>query len=205
LKIVTQSAELIHTTPNATLLIENAARICYKSEGSIGIGSAERIIKSMWKSGHHSPFEHASASFKIVCDRGVSHEFVRHRLMSFSQESTRYCNYNKKQFGSELTFIQPPDLTAKQREIWEKAMLDCEKKYKQMLLAGCAPEIARSVLTNSLKTEIFATANFRQWLYVIELRTSKAAHPQIRDVVQRINVCLRNIYPEIFCLTDEKI
>ena len=88
--------------------IEAAGRICYKSEENITDGSAEIFVRSILKNGHESVIEHEKISVRVVCDRGVSHEIVRHRIASYSQESTRYCNYSKEKFGKELTFIKPP-------------------------------------------------------------------------------------------------
>lgn len=115
----------------------------------------------------------------IICDRGVSHELVRHRLASYTQESTRYCNYSK--LGT--TFIKPMFQTIEAENLWEKQMLACEKRYNRMIELGESPQIARSILPNSLKTEIIATMNIRQWRHVLKLRTSKEAHPQIREVM----------------------
>lgn len=203
MKIVPQSVQLEFITPNADVLIEKATRVCYKSEDKIGEGTAAVLIKSIWEKQHHSCIEHAVATFRVICDRGVSHEFVRHRIMSFSQESTRYCNYGKGKFGGEITVIEPPGLYSKgyrAREIWVEAMEACEKAYLALLEDGKSPQIARSVLPTCLKTELVATANFREWLHFLKLRTAKAAHPQMREVAIMIGEILNRECHEVFGL-----
>lgn len=182
MKIVKQSVELEFVTPNAAQFIERTGRTCYKSEEKITEGSADKFVKMVLERGHHSVIEHAYASFRVVCDRGVSHEFVRHRLMSFSQESTRYCNYSKDKFGGEVTVIEPPGLINFRRDAWLTAMSYAERVYLDMIEAGVSPQIARSILPNALKTELVATANFREWRHFVTLRTAPAAHPQMREV-----------------------
>jgi thymidylate synthase (FAD) len=199
MKIVPQSAHLEWITPNAAQVIELAARTCYKSEDqATPEGTAAFLYRIVRQKGHHSVVEHASASFRIVCDRGVSHEIVRHRIASYSQESTRYCNYGKEKFGKEITVIKPSGMTLDQEIAWRYGIAQAEAAYFEMLGAGCTPQIARSVLPNSLKTEMVMTANFREWLHFIELRTSAAAHPQMREVAEQIKVILQRECPEIF-------
>lgn len=199
--VVKQSVTLESITPEAALLIERASRTCYRSEDRIAPGSAVKLIRSCIERGHHSVLEHASASFRVVCDRGVSHEFVRHRIMSFSQESTRYCNYGKDQHGGQITVIEPPGLYSKgyhAREVWADAMEACEKAYLALIADGKTPQIARSVLPTCLKTEFVATANFREWRHFLDLRTAPAAHPQIREVADMIRTILTRECPEVF-------
>lgn len=127
---------------------------------------------------------------------GNSHEIVRHRLASYSQESTRYCNYNKEQFGGEITVIQPPGLDScnQARYVWEESVKAAELSYNGMVVGkGIKPEIARSVLPNSLKSEIGMTANFREWRHFLRLRTSPKAHPQMREIAEMIRAELLRI------------
>jgi len=142
--------------------------------------------------------EHACASFKIVTDRGISHEIVRHRLASYAQESTRYVNYSNAKFGSECSFIEPPGLSEHARVDWIIACEEAEVAYFEMLRQDCSPQIARSVLPTCLKTEIVMTCNFREWRHFITLRASKAAHPQIRPLAIEIHRMLNDIAPNIF-------
>lgn len=180
--------------------IEKAGRVCYKSESQISDESAEIFIRNIIKRGHESVIEHYSITFKVICDRGVSHEIVRHRIASYSQESTRYCNYSQDKFGKELTFIKPCYWTedAKNFEIWKNAMSDIEEKYFELLENGATPQEARSILPNSLKTEIYITMNLREWRHFLVLRTNGAAHPQMRQVANQIGAILKEKLPVIF-------
>ena len=164
--------------------IERAGRTCYKSEGKIGDGTAEKFIAAIIKRGHESVLEHEKITVRFICDRGVTHELVRHRIASYSQESTRYCNYSQDRFGSELTFIKPCfwEDGSENMRIWEETMQHIEDNYNKMTAAGAKPEEARSILPNSLKTEIVVTMNMREWRHYFKLRTSPAAHPQIREI-----------------------
>ena len=180
--------------------IEKAGRVCYKSEGKINDGSAEPFIKGLIKREHESVIEHYSITFRIICDRGVTHELVRHRLASYSQESTRYCNYSKDSFGNEITFIRPCfwEENDKQFLIWKKAMENAEKSYMELINAGANQQEARDVLPNSVKTEIFVTMNIRSWRHFIKLRTGKNAHPQMREVALMIHGILCDKLPVLF-------
>jgi thymidylate synthase (FAD) len=155
------------------------------------------------KNHHESVLEHSCASFHIVCDRGVSHEIVRHRIASYSQESTRYCNYNKDKFGGEITVIEPPGLTQEEREIWESSVLISEAAYMKLVSKCVKPQIARSVLPTCLKTELVMTANFREWKHFIRLRTSPAAHPQMVEVAKMVEESLKKVAPTVFGGRDD--
>lgn len=179
--------------------IERAARTCYKSECSAeGPGAFVRKLAQVRK--HESVVEHASASIRFVCDRGVSHELVRHRLAAFSQESTRYCNYSNEKFGKELTFIRPcfwpTDSQAYYR--WELACQQAEDHYLTLLKWGVSPQEARSVLPNSLKTELVMTCNLREWRHVLNLRCAKNAHPQMRQLMLPVLADFQCHLPELF-------
>ncbi len=179
-------------------LIEEAGRTCYKSEDRITDNSYKPFVKKINVLGHESVYEHSGVTIRVICDRGVSHEAVRHRLAAYSQESTRYCNYLKEKFGSEITVIEPPGLTKRQRIVWAWAMRQLERCYSLLIRLGASPQIARSVLPNSLKTEIVWTANFREWKHVIRMRTSPKAHPQMIEVATMIEQILQKVAPEIF-------
>lgn len=180
--------------------LEAIGRVCYKSEDKISSGSAQKFISTLIKSGHESVIEHTSISVKVICDRGVSHEIVRHRLASYSQESTRYCNYSKSRFCNQLTFIRPVffELGSDRYKLWEHAMEAAEKTYLEMISQGVRPEEARSVLPNSLKTEIVMTMNLREWRHFFRLRTAVAAHPQMRQVATLICMEFKANIPVIF-------
>lgn len=181
-------------------LIEKAARVCYKSEERITNGSAERLIKNLILRGHTAPLEHSTLTVKFICDRGVANELVRHRLASYCQESTRYCNYSKDQFDSEITVIKPiliePGSTS--YNVWKMSCETAENAYFSLLDIGETPQNARSVLPLSLKTEIVVTANYREWMHILNLRTSEAAHPDIRFMMHKLLIELRKDIPVIF-------
>jgi thymidylate synthase (FAD) len=181
-------------------LIERAARTCYKSEGQIteSTESAEKLIRNLIKNEHEAMLEHSVLSIKIICDRGVSHEIVRHRLFSFAQESTRYCNYSKDKFGKEIAVISPKFVDYKEYYIWKRACKKSEKSYFKLLSQGVSPQIARSVLPTCLKTEIVVTGNYREWRHFFKLRCDKAAHPQIRDIADEILIEVHDKIPVIF-------
>ncbi len=183
--------------------IEAAARTCYKSEGKIQEGSAAKLVAGLIKSGHEAMLEHASVTVKFVVDRGISHELVRHRLASFAQESTRYCNYSKDDFGSEITFIIPEYLEYKSEgwNIWKKSMKQAEDAYFKMLAFELSPQQARAVLPNSLKTEVVMTANLREWRHFFKLRalgTTGKPHPQMLEVAVPLLEDMKNLIPVVF-------
>ncbi|MBP3577214.1 MAG: FAD-dependent thymidylate synthase [Lachnospiraceae bacterium] len=180
--------------------IEEIGRVCYKSEANITDDSAEKFVANIIKSGHESVIEHEKVSVRIICDRGVSHEIVRHRIASFSQESTRYCNYSKDKFGKELTVIKPlfwnEDST--EYQLWLESMSRIEETYNKLIEMGARPEEARSILPNSLKTEIVVSMNLREWRHFFKLRTSKRAHPQMREIACELLKEFKHIVPVIF-------
>ena len=180
--------------------IEKFVRICYKSENYITDESSLSFINKIVKSGHESVIEHEKVTAKIICDRGVSHEIVRHRIASYSQESTRYCNYSNNKFGNELTFIKPffweDDI--EKYDIWLSAMQAAEVKYLELISLGAKPEEARSVLPNSVKTEIVVTMNLREWRHFFKLRTSLRAHPQMRQIAIPLLDEFRSKIPVVF-------
>ena len=163
-------------------LLDAAGRNCYRSEPK---GTPEQFIEKIVNSGHESVIEHVSITAKIICDRGVMAELTRHRLASFSIESTRYCNYGKGRFGSEIAVIRPSffDPGSGNMATWKTAMETSEEAYMTLLESGAKPEEARSVLPNSLATTIFMSANLREWRHIFKLRCSKKAHPQCREVM----------------------
>lgn len=180
--------------------IELAGRTCYKSETKITASSAISFVKRILESGHHSVIEHYSFTVKFVCDRGVTHELVRHRLASYSQESTRYANYSKDRFGKEITVIKTPFWKEDSEEYreWKNSMINAEKSYMRLIELGARPEQARSVLPNSLKTEIIMSCNIREWRHMLSLRCSKEAHPQIRQLMLPLLSELNDRIPILF-------
>jgi thymidylate synthase (FAD) len=192
MKVINQSWEILQYP--AFRYVERAGRTCYQSmaafdEASNGLDFTRKMIENK----HLSMLEFAHMTVKFICDRGVSHELVRHRLCSFAQESTRYCNYK-----DSVTFIQPSrwnEWTPEQQEEWTEAMRWAEIKYCNLLKSGLKPQDARAVLPNSLKTEIIVKANWREWMHIFELRCSPAAHPDIRELLTSLRSELKEEFP----------
>jgi thymidylate synthase (FAD) len=211
MKIIKPSYEIIDNIDGQAILkkIEYCARVSHKSEDRITETSAAPFVKKIIELGDESVLEHVSITVKFICDRGVSHELVRHRLASFTQESTRYCNYSKDGYGHEITVIQPPfgtDILGIARaEAWRHEMKAAEKAYFQLLEAGAKPEEARSVLPNSLKTEVIMTANLREWRHVLSLRADRRAHPQMRELMIPLLYELQEKIPVVFDDIAERI
>lgn len=190
--------------------IEKIGRVCYKSEGKITEDgeSAKKFVKKLIDRDHTAMIEHSSLSVKFIVDRGVSHELVRHRIASFAQESTRYCNYSNDKFDNGITFIKPfffdknehaaAGEFASRYELWKRAMELSEYFYMDLLESGATPQEARSVLPNSTKTEITITSNYREWRNFFKLRTAKAAHPQMQEVTRPLLKELKTKLPIIF-------
>lgn len=239
MKIVKANAIILNPNlddPNAAKelykKLEFAGRTCYKSEDKITDESAAAFVADCIRRGHEAMIEHASMTAKFVVDRGVSHELVRHRIASFAQESTRYCNYSKDKFGNEITVIEPvffkdipesvkdeirncmmdpsvgikaisfePTDHIRQYYHWFKACEIAEREYFCMLSNGSTPQEARSVLPNSLKTEVIMTANMREWRHFFKLRAAGITgkpHPQMLEVaIPLLNQCKKTI-PELF-------
>lgn len=183
--------------------LELVGRTCYKSEDKITEDSAAKFVAGLIKRSHEAMLEHVSITVKFVTDRGISHEIVRHRLASYAQESTRYCNYSQDKFGHELTFIIPDFLEygSEGFKLWKDEMKQVEKTYFAMLEAGHTPQEARSVLPNSLKTELVMTANLREWRAFFKLRAANstgAAHPQMLEITRPLLDDLKSMIPVVF-------
>lgn len=186
MRIIAPSTEILTPLDRDAILkhIELCGRVCYKSENRITPESAENFVRGIIALKHEAVLEHYSFSVRFIVDRGVSHEIVRHRLASYCQESTRYCNYSGDRFGNEITVIKPYFLTEGTNgyKKWAEACETAEREYFTLLEWGCTPQEARAVLPNSLKTELIMTANLREWRHFFKLRTSPAAHPQMYEV-----------------------
>lgn len=196
MQVIQQSWSWVFKPSNCLEIIENAGRTCYKSEDKIDAGSSEKFARMLLRHGHGSVIEHGVASVRFITNRGVTHELVRHRIASFSQESTRYVRYD-----GQMEFIQPvwwASWSETEKKAWENAMQAAEKTYQLLLRSGSRPEQAREVLPNSLKTEIVMTANLREWIHVFNLRCSKASHPQIRALMLVCKQGFREAIPVFF-------
>ena len=197
MKIIEPSVEILdHMDGNEFLQkLELCGRVCYKSEDKITEDSAERFVRMLIKRGHESVLEHVSVTAKFVVDRGVSHEIVRHRIASYSQESTRYCRY-----GDGITVIQPPGIERGTNAYlnWYFGCQNAETAYRDMLSSGISPQIARSILPTCVKTEIVMTANLREWRHFLRLRMDKSAHPQMREIACKLCDQLAEMVPVVF-------
>ena len=180
--------------------IELVGRTCYKSESKITEESSEQFVRMLIQRGHEAMIEHNSISVRFTCDRGVSHELVRHRIASFGQESTRYCNYSKSKFGNEITVIKPLFFEEDSDKFfyWKQSMVIAETQYFQLLNTGASPQEARSVLPNSLKTEIVMSMNLREWRHFFSLRADTPAHPQMREIVCPLLKEMNFLIPVVF-------
>ena len=229
MKIIKPSYKILTPIDGKQILknIELIGRISHKSESRITETSAAPFVKKLIELGDESVLEHESITVKFICDRGVSHELVRHRIAAYTQESTRYCNYSKDGFGNELTFIQPcflhdmteihgnfmtiqdTDMPRDKYDLkdasWLTSMALAESLYIFQLNEGLKPEEARSILPNSLKTEIVCTANLREWRHVLSLRADRKAHPQMRELMVPLLYELQEKIPVVFDDIAEKI
>ena len=200
--IIRQPEVLVPETelnPDKMKRIERYARVCYKSEDRMTWGEDSDFLRSIVGRGHESVIEHEKVTVLFILDRGISHELVRHRIGSFSQESTRYCNYGKDKFGREITVIEPFFfLNSAAYPLWQQACEQAEAAYFALLDAGRSPQEARSILPNSLKTEIAVTFNLREWKHFFALRAAVPSHPQMRQVAIPLLLFFHKYFPEIF-------
>lgn len=197
-------------------ILEKIGRTCYKSENKITSSSADAFIEMLVEKGHWAMLEHRSVSIRFICDRGVSHEIVRHRVASYAQESTRYCDYSKSKFDGSIAVINMKDVMAMEvgkvhdgamitlehatewLHIWTSAIRDAEEAYIKLRKAHCPAQLARSVLPNSLKTEIVVTMNLREWYHFFTLRTAAAAHPQMQELTIPLLRRFQEWFPMIY-------
>lgn len=205
MKIINASYEILGDINGLEMLkaIERAGRTCYKSEEKITDESAIKFVGALVKNKHEAMLEHQSVSVKIICDRGVTHELVRHRIASFAQESTRYCNYSKDKFDNQLTFIKPCFWLEGSEQFctWKRSCEYAEAAYLMLLNAGATPQEARSVLSNSLKSEIIITMNLREWMHFFRLRALGRAgkpHPQMLEITIPMLEDFKKLIPVVF-------
>ena len=182
--------------------IERAARVCYASENKITTDgqSAKDLIRKLIENGHEAMLEHSSLTVQFICDRAIANELTRHRMASFAQESTRYCNYSNGKFEGQIHVICPSDIAENtvEYEMWHLGVYSAAQMYLGMIEKGVKPEIARSVLPLCLKTKDVITANYREWRHILELRTSKRAHPDMRALMLPLLKELKSAIPVIF-------
>ena len=198
--------------------IEKACRTCYRSEDKITEDSYKKLISNCITRGHESVLEHEKITIRMVCDVGCYKDLTRHRIASFSIESTRYCNYNKDKFGNEIKFIEPifyenrhPDeyadikdvRNALKTEYWITCMENIEASYMQMnQIQGIAPDELRMLLPHSTAAEVTMTANIREWKHILSLRASKHTHPSIQQLMIPLLLDFKKQMPEIFDVVE---
>ena len=192
MEVIKSSVELVNpmSYKEALNITELATRVCYKSEDKMKEGSAEKLIKGIIKSKHFGCLEHVNLTVKFICDRACSHQLVRHRLMSFNQKSQRYCKEDN------LEVIKPEGL--KNTAIWLESCRQAENAYAELIRRGEKPEVARGVLPNSTATEIYATANLREWRHFFELRCDRTAQKDIRMLALELLCQMFEKYPVFF-------
>lgn len=198
--IVSQSFKIetpIETFDNMYQRLEKIGRTCYKSEDKITATSATDFIKKIISNGHEAIIEHENITVRFICDRGVSHELVRHRMAAYAQESTRYCGYSTTK-NKHIQLIHPIELSESQRLRREEHFNQVQTLYDTEISEGLSPQIARGILPTALKTEIVVTANLREWRHILKLRTAKGAHPQIRELMISLQEELHKLLPLIF-------
>ena len=202
MKIINAGYEIIDALNGEEILkkIEKVARVCYKSEDKIGEDTAEKMVRALIKRNHLAMLEHFSFSVKFIVDRGISHEIVRHRVASFAQESTRYCNYGK---SGAVVFIRPCYFEEDTPEMdnWREGCMWAECTYLDLLDKGRTPQEARAVLPTSLKTEVVMTANLREWRHFFSLRACGSTgkpHPQMLEVAVPLLKEIKELIPVVF-------
>ena len=212
MRIIEPSAEIVTFTPSPLEVIERAGRTCYLSEPK---GDPEGFIADKIRKGHESILEHASVTVRFVVNRATSHQTVRHRIASVSQESQRYCNYSKDKFDGQLGFIKSPfDESAEKKpvrgpdgvevyilnpfDVWMWHMAFTEWSYSTLLKMGVKPEEAREVLPNATKTEFLFTANMREWRHFFKLRADSHADPRMREVAVPLLYAFWGLWPCLF-------
>jgi thymidylate synthase (FAD) len=204
MRVIKPSYEILTDITEKALLtqIESAGRTCYKSEDKITDLSAIIFTQNLIKRGHEAMIEFADITVKFIHNRGFTHELVRHRLASFAQESTRYCDYSKGKFGGELTFIEPYWFSASVEDSiaviqWVELMDKIEEVYLTLVSTYPAQAI-RGILPNDIKTEIVMKANVREWRHLLQLRTSEAAHPDMCRVMKPLLAEFKEELPTLF-------
>ena len=200
MRVVPQSFEIIQAPLNseAERLTELIGRKCYQSGGRIAKGTAEPFVRMIRSRGHFAIFDHVSASVSWIVNIGIGRELTRHRIAGYAQESTRYCSYDKRSFGNELTFVAPHGRSAEGYRRWERAMADIERAYLDDIAAGMPAELARDMLPLATKSELVSTFDFTAWRNVFAKRTDKSAHPQMREIMQKALHEFQNRWPAFF-------
>lgn len=205
MKIVDHSFKILtEISPNCEKELrdlERIGKVCYDSKLSEDFEDTKKFIQNRIEQKHFGILEHKILSVLIRTSRGVTHELVRHRLASFMQESTRYCNYGKDKYDNQITVVNPimiPELGSERYRVWYELQKHSEKAYMKLLKLGVSAQIARSVLTTSLKADIVITANWREWRHILNLRTAPDAHPEVRALMTSLHNEIKKVIPVVF-------
>lgn len=202
MKVVSRGVEIISEQNGKEIMerIEKCGRVCYQSFDRISEGSSENLVRMLIKSGHHSVLEHAGLTMMFTMERSLTHELVRHRIASFSEMSQRYVGFSKDRFGAEVKFIKPSNIKTlnDSYDTWHAACEDSEEYYMKLIEIGEKPEEARSVLNNSVASQIAVTANLREWRHIFNLRCDGPAHPDIRLIMKDALAEAYGILPVVF-------
>ncbi len=208
---IEQGAELVQCTPEADRMLERIARVCYNSEERMACdcpdgycekcrARRDKFLGGLKERRHDSIFEHAVATFRLVTDRGITHELVRHRLASYTQSSTRYIKYD-----DGVPVVRPLFVSAAEEAIWRRAAEAAEAGYRELLAAGVPAQNARDVLPTCTAATLFVTANFREWRHILKLRLAKGVHPKIRVLARLIWEKLSPLCPAYFADLEKEL
>lgn len=179
--------------------LERAAKQCYRSQGNITDESYDHFLRNCISRGHESVLEHEKITVRIYSDIGSYKDLTRHRHASFSVESTRYCNYSKDKFGSEISFIDPCHIEDEEMyKIWKETMENIEKNYNLMAEKGALPDQLRMMLPHSTAAEYVMTANIREWRHIFSLRAVKHTHPTVQQIMIPLLLHLKKEMPALF-------
>lgn len=201
--------------------LERACRTCYRSEGLITDSSYKTLLTNCINRGHESILEHEKVTIRMICDIGVYKDLTRHRIASFSIESTRYCNYSKDKFDNSIKFIEPifydsswvesnyEGSTMTESQIksmyWYRCMEDIEEHYINMANNGAKPDELRMLLPHSTAAQVTMTANIREWKHILSLRCSNRTHPAIQQLLIPLLLKFKEDMPEIFNTVEYNI
>jgi thymidylate synthase (FAD) len=180
--------------------LERACRTCYRSEGKITEESYKTLLKNCINRGHESILEHEKVTIRMLCDIGVYKDLTRHRIASFSIESTRYCNYGKDKFDNQIKFIKPVNME-EGTELYNKWYDTCkiiEQNYIEMSKLEATPDQLRMMLPHSTAAEVTMTANIREWKHIFSLRCTKHTHPAVEQLMIPLLLKFKKEMPEIF-------
>ena len=203
MKLIDPSIEILSPIDGKAImkLLEKAGRTCYKSEDLITDNSCDKFVGAILSKHHESVIEHVSITVKFIGSRSMSHQLVRHRIASYSQESQRYCNYTRNKFGGDIIFIKPIKYDGwdfNTQGLFDGALSIAETHYQELIAAGLQAQDARDVLPNACKTEVVATMNLRSWRHFFKMRTDVHAQDEIRFLANQLLAEFKKELPIIF-------